>query len=71
MTLPVPPIYDDAASLPGLLLDDCFTFADAPSGTADALLVATEAALITAGASSLIASCPAAGPLRPLYERHG
>jgi hypothetical protein len=70
MTVPVPPIYDGAASLPGLLLDDCFTSADAPSGTAEALLVATEAALRTAGASSLIASCPAAGPLRPLYERH-
>jgi len=71
MTVPVPPIYDGAAGPPGLLLDDCFTSADAPSGTPEALLVATEAALGTAGASSLIASCPAAGPLRPLYERHG
>lgn len=71
MTVPVPPIYDGAPSLPGLFLDDCFTSADAPSGTAEALLVATESALRTAGASSLIASCPAAGPLRPLYERHG
>jgi hypothetical protein len=71
MMVPVPPIYDAAASLPGLLLDECFTSADAPSGTAEALLVAAEAALTTAGASSLIASCPAAGPLRPLYERHG
>jgi predicted N-acetyltransferase YhbS len=71
MMVPVPPIYDGAAGLPGLLLDDCFTSAGAPSGTAEALLVATEAALRTAGASALIASCPAAGPLRPLYERHG
>jgi len=71
MMVPVPPIYDAAASLPGLLLDECFTSADAPSGTAEALLVAAEAALTTAGASSLIASYPAAGPLRPLYERHG
>jgi hypothetical protein len=71
MTVPVPPIYDGAAGPPGLLLDDCFTSADAPSGTAEALLVATEAALRTAGASSLIASCPAAGRLRPLYARHG
>jgi GNAT superfamily N-acetyltransferase len=70
-TVPVPPIYDDAASRPGLLLDDCFTLADAPSGTAEVLLAAAEAALRTAGASSLIASCPAAGPLRPLYERQG
>src|SRR5205085_2016224 len=62
MTVPVPPIYDDRASRPGLFLDDCFTLADAPSGTAEALLVATEAALRTAGASSLIASCPAAEP---------
>src|SRR5205823_1171904 len=51
--------------------DDCFTSADAPSETPEALLVATEAALRTAGASRLIASCPAAGPLRRLYERHG
>jgi predicted N-acetyltransferase YhbS len=71
MTVPVPPIYDGAAGPPGLLLDDCFTSAEAPSGTADALLVATESALRAAGASGLIASCPAAGPLRPLYERHG
>jgi hypothetical protein len=71
MLVPVPPIYDSGASLPGLLLDDCFTSADATSGTAEALLVATEVALRTAGASNLIASCPAAGRLRPLYERHG
>jgi hypothetical protein len=71
MTVPVPPIYDDSAGSPGLFLDDCFTSADAPSGTAEALFVATEAALRTAGASVLIASCPAAGPLRPLYARHG
>jgi hypothetical protein len=67
--LPVPPIYD--AGPPGILMDDCFTSADAPSGTAETLFLATEAALRTAGASSLIASCPAAGPMRPLYERHG
>jgi hypothetical protein len=71
MMVPVPPIYDGSAGPPGLLLDDCFTSADAPSGTAEALLVATEAALRTAGAPRLIASCPAAGPLRSLYERHG
>lgn len=71
MTVPVPPIYNAAASTPGLLLDDCFASPDAPSGTADALLAATEAALRKAGASGLIASCPAAGALRPHYERHG
>jgi hypothetical protein len=71
MLVPVPPIYDGTAGPPGLLLDDCFVSADAPSGTAEALLAATEAALTTAGAPRLIASCPAAGRLRPLYERHG
>jgi hypothetical protein len=71
MRVPVPPIYDGSASPPGLLLDDCFTFADAPSATAEALLTATEAALVAAGAPRLVASCPAAGPLRPLYESHG
>jgi predicted N-acetyltransferase YhbS len=71
MLVPVPPIYDGSAGSPGLLLDDCFISADAPSGTGEALLAATEAALIEAGARRLIASCPAAGLLRPLYERHG
>jgi hypothetical protein len=71
MMVPVPPIYDGTAGPPGLFLDDCVTSADAPAGTAEALLVSTEAALRTAGAPTLIASCPAAGPLRPLYERQG
>jgi hypothetical protein len=71
MLVPVPPIYDSSAGSPGLLLDDCFVSAEVPSGTPEALLVATEAALRTAGASRLVASCPAAGPLRPLYERAG
>ncbi|TMI98277.1 MAG: GNAT family N-acetyltransferase [Alphaproteobacteria bacterium] len=71
MIVPVPPIYDAAAGVPGLLFDDCFTSPDAPSGTAEALLVATEAALSAMGASTLIASCAAADALRPLYERHG
>lgn len=71
MLVPVPPIYDSSAGSPGLLLDDCYVSAEAPAGTPAALLLATEAALRTAGASRLIASCPAAGPLRPLYERVG
>ena len=71
MLLPVPPIYDSAAGSPGLLLDDCFISVDAPSCTAEGLLAATEAALTKAGALRLIASCPAAGALRPLYERNG
>src|ERR1043166_270854 len=69
--VPVPPIYDSAASTPGLLHDDCVISADAPSGTAEALLAATEAALRSAGATTLIASCLAAGPLRSLYQHHG
>jgi predicted N-acetyltransferase YhbS len=71
MLVPVPPIYNAAADSPGLLLDDCFVSAEAPAGTAEALLVATEAALKAAGASVLVTSCLASGHLRPLYERHG
>jgi predicted N-acetyltransferase YhbS len=71
MHVPVPPIYDSSAGSPGLLLDDCSISAEAPSGTAEAMLVATEAALRRAGALRLVASCPAAGPLRALYEREG
>jgi hypothetical protein len=71
MLVPVPPIYDDKAGSPGLLLDDCFVSGDAPSGTAEALLAASEAGLKMAGAARLIASCPSAGSLRPVYERHG
>jgi GNAT superfamily N-acetyltransferase len=71
MLVPVPPIYDGSAGPPGLLLDDCFISPDAPSGTVEALLTATEAALVAAGAPRLIASCPADGPLRHFYERRG
>lgn len=71
MIVPVPPIYQIAEGPPGLFLDDCFTTADARPDTAEALLLATEAALRASGASGLIASCVAAGPWRALYERHG
>jgi GNAT superfamily N-acetyltransferase len=72
MMLPVPPIYGGAAGhVPGLVLDDCFTAADAPPGSAENLLAAIEAELRAMGASRLIASCPAAGPWRRLYEREG
>jgi hypothetical protein len=72
MIVPVPPIYR-AESAPGLLLDDGFTIPKAPPGTAEALLLATEAALRAAGASALIASCPVAGAgsWRALYARFG
>ena len=56
MLVPVPPIYDGSAGSPGLLLDDCFISADAPSGTGEVLLAATESAVIAAGAPRLIAS---------------
>jgi hypothetical protein len=71
MLVPVPPIYDGSAGPPGLFLDDCFIPPDAPSGTAEALLGATENALRAGGAPRMIASCPITGPLRPLYERNG
>jgi GNAT superfamily N-acetyltransferase len=70
MIVPVPPVYGVPAS-PGLLLDDCFTTPDAPPDTAEALLLATEDALRSAGAGDLIASHPERGPWRPLYDRHG
>lgn len=69
IVVPVPPIYDIPGP-PGLLLDDCCTTPDAPAGTAEALLLATEAALRHTGASGLIASCPAAGAWRTLYTQH-
>jgi hypothetical protein len=71
MIVPVPPIYDNSAGAPGLLLDDCVVSADASPGAADSLLIATEAALRAADAARLIASCPAAGALRSLYEHRG
>jgi hypothetical protein len=70
MIVPVPPVYGVPAS-PGLILDDCFTTPDAPPDTAEALLLATEVALRSAGAGDLIASHPERGPWRALYERHG
>jgi hypothetical protein len=71
MMVPVPPIYESTAGSPGLFLDDCTISDNAPSGTAETLLASTEEALSKGGASSLIASCPTAGPLRRLYEARG
>ena len=70
MVVPAPGIYD-VATPPGLLLDDCCTVADAPPGTAEAFLAATEEALRAAGAGELIASCPASGAWRRLYADAG
>ncbi len=70
MVVTPPPIYA-VPEPPGLFLDDCCTAPDAPPGTAEALLVATETALRAAGAAGLVASCPMAGPWRGVYERHG
>ena len=71
MVVPVPPIYDVGPAPPGLLLDDCIVAPDAPAGTADALVEATEAGLKDAGAGAMIAACEAGSPLRAVYERHG
>ncbi|MEO1018415.1 MAG: hypothetical protein AAFY56_12090 [Pseudomonadota bacterium] len=71
MMVPVPPIYEALSGPPGLILDDCFTTDDAPSGTAQTLLAATEAALRDAGAKLLLASCLAGGQWRSIFERHG
>jgi hypothetical protein len=71
IVVPVPPIYDGSAGSPGLLLDDCFVSADAPSNTTDSLLGAAESALRSAGAARLVASCPGVGSLRAVYERRG
>jgi hypothetical protein len=70
MVLRPPPILDPPGDA-GLLLDDCYISVDEPPDTADGLLRAGETGLRAAGATALIASCPAAGRLRPLYERHG
>jgi hypothetical protein len=70
MVLRPPPILDPPGDA-GLLLDDCYVLVDAPPDTADALIRASETALRAAGATTLIASCPAAGRLRAHYERHG
>src|SRR5579871_5527103 len=59
MVIPAPPIYDVGERAPGLMLDDCVIAESAPKGTAEALLAATEAALVAAGAGAVIASCPA------------
>jgi hypothetical protein len=70
MIVPPPPIYA-APGRPGLILDDSFTLADAPEGTAQGLLAATEAALKDMGAIGLIASCLEDGPWRPLFTAAG
>ncbi|MCA9917397.1 MAG: hypothetical protein KC445_05560 [Anaerolineales bacterium] len=71
LKVPVPPIYAGAFGPPGLLLDDCFTAENAPPETAEALLLAAEAALRRAGSELLLASCLAEGPRRSLLEQHG
>jgi hypothetical protein len=70
MLVTAPPILAPPGDA-GLLLDDCFLSVDAPPDTAEALLVASETALKTAGVTALIVSCPAAGRWLPVYQRHG
>jgi len=71
LMLPIPPIYAGESGLPGLILDDCFTVEDAPLGSEESLLLATETALRDSGATLLLASCLAEGQRRSLLERHG
>jgi hypothetical protein len=70
MVVPPPPIYA-VPGRPGLILDDSFTLAEAPEGTARDLLAATEAGLKDMGAAGLIASSLEAGPWRPLFDASG
>ena len=68
MMLPIPPIYAGLLGLPGLILDD-FAVADvAEPNTGQALLQATETALIKAGAGFFLVSSVACDtPRRELY----
>ena len=68
--VPPPPIYA-VEGRPGLILDDSFTLAEAPEGTSQELLAATEAALKDMGAAGLIASCLENGPWRALFTAAG
>jgi hypothetical protein len=70
MLVPVPPIYDPGVQ-PGLLYDDCYVSPSAPTGTADALIAATEAALKAIGATSFIASSTAGAAWQKVCEAHG
>ncbi len=71
MMLPVPPIYAGAWGAPGLILDDSYIVEDAPSGTAEALLAAAEAALRDVGARLLVASCAGDAQWRSILDGHG
>ena len=70
LKVPVPPIYAGPFGPPGLLLDDCFTVADAPPETEEMLLLATEAALCRSGAELLLASCLANGRRDAFLQQH-
>lgn len=56
LRLPVPPIYAGRWGDPGLIREDSVVAADAPEGTAEALLGAAESALWASGARLLLAS---------------
>ena len=70
LQVPVPPIYAGAFGPPGLLLDDCFTVADAPPETEEMLLLATETSLRRSGAELLLASCLANGLRDSFLQQH-
>lgn len=69
--LPVPPIYAGAFGPPGLIMEDCHVLSDAPPGTREALLAATEADLRAAGAQILLASGVVGGDWAPVYGQQG
>ena len=69
--LPVPPIYAGAFGPPGLIMEDCALSADAPDGTAEALIAAAEADLTDAGAVILLASSVPGGPFEAALGTHG
>ncbi|MEO1108400.1 MAG: hypothetical protein AAFX90_10805 [Pseudomonadota bacterium] len=71
MMLPVPPIYAGPFGEPGLILPDSFVATDAPSGTVEGLLAATEDTLQEAGARIKLASHVAGEAWRTAFEASG
>ena len=71
MMLPVPPIYAGSDGEPGLVLPDSYVANDAPTGTAEDLLSAAEAALRAAGARILLSSYVTGAVWRDAFAHSG
>lgn len=69
MLLPVPPIYAGSMGEPGLILADSYVASNAPSGTANALMEAGEAALKDAGAEIILSSFVTGEDWRSVFQR--